>query len=168
MSDFGRNALLPTCYYYKKTSEFDRKLNVVRIRFMLTENELPAEAEQGNDPDQAPKEIIKSRTMFTGREKQALNNALTRFISCGRCSLFLASYRLNHDDAELQTAVNNIDDGWIILPWDLSMRALISKSYGCRIDVEAYHFESWCPDCHGPFVYSEPDNGQPYILRVKM
>ena len=135
---------------------------------MSSENESAAESEQENQLDQAPKEIAKRRSVFTGRDKQALDDALIRFTSCGRCSLFLAAYRLNYDDADLQTAVNNIDGGWLTLPWDLSIRELINKCYGCRIDVEGYHFESCCPECHTPFVYSEPDAGQTYTLRMKM
>ena len=128
---------------FQLSNRFDRWLKAVRINIMLSENEPAAGSEQEIELDQAPEKIEKTRTVFTGREKKALNNALTRFTSCGRCSLFLAAYSLNHDDVELQTAVNNIDNGWLILPWDPSIRELISKSYGCRIDVEAYHFESW-------------------------
>lgn len=157
-----------TLCLHQKSSKFDRWLKAVRIHIMLSENELAAESEREIEPDQAPEIVVRRRTVFTGRKKKALNNALARFTSCGRCSLFLAAYRLNHDDAELQAAVNSIDNGWLILPWDPSIRELIKKSYGCRIDVEAYHFESWCPECHGPFVYSEGEIGQSYTLRVKM
>ena len=135
---------------------------------MSSENESTAEPERENQLDQESKEIVKRRTVFTGRDKQALNDALTRFTSCGRCSLFLAAYRLNYDDAELQSAVNNIDGGWLTLPWDPSIRELINKTFGCRVDVEGYHFESCCPECHLPFIYSEPDSGQSYTLRIKM
>ena len=135
---------------------------------MSSENESAAESERENELDQAPKEIAKRRSVFTGQDKQALNDALIRFTSCGRCSLFLAAYRLNYDDADLQTAVNNIDGGWLALPWDPNIRELIIKSYGCRIDVEGYHFESCCPECHTPFVFSEPDTGQPYTILFKM
>ena len=135
---------------------------------MSSENESAAESEREDQLDQAPKEIAKRRSVFTDRDKQALNDALIRFTSCGRCSLFIAAYRLNYDDADLQTAVNNIDGGWLTLPWDPDIRELIIKSYGCHIDVEGYHFESCCPECHTPFVYSEPNTGQPYTLRIKM
>ena len=135
---------------------------------MSSENESATESEQENGLDQAPKEIVKRRSVFTGRDKQVLNDALTRFTSCGLCSLFLAAYRLNYDDADLQSAVNNIGGGWLTLPWDPSIRDLINKTYGCRVDVEGYHFESCCPDCHLPFIYLEPDTGQPYTLQIKM
>lgn len=135
---------------------------------MSSENESVTESEQENAPEQAPQETVKKRSVLSDRDKKALNKSLTRFTSCGRCSLFLAAYRLNHDDADLLAAVNAVDGGWLTLPWDPSMRELINKSYGCPIDVEAYHFESWCPECHGSFVYSEPEAGQPYTLRIKM
>ena len=135
---------------------------------MLSESEMTAESEQENESDQGPEESKKQRPVLSSREKRALNDALTRFTCCGRCSLFLATYRLSHDDFVLQTAVNNIAGGWLALPWDPGMRGLINKSYGCRIDLESYHFESCCPECHGLFVYSEPDAGQPFSLRIKM
>ncbi len=135
---------------------------------MSSENESTAESEQENQLDQTPEEIIKRRIVFTGQDKQALNDALARFTSCGRCSLFLAAYRLNYDDLDMQTAVNKIDGGWLTLPWEPKLRELITKSYGCRIDVDGYHFESCCPECHTPFIYSEPDAGQPYTFRIKM
>jgi hypothetical protein len=135
---------------------------------MSSENESSAESEQENQLDQAPKEIVKRRSVFTGRDKQALNDALTRFTSCSRCSLFLAAYRLNYDDVDLQTAVNSVDGGWLKLPWDPSIPELINKSYNCRVDIEGYHFESCCPECHVPFVYSEPDISQPFTFRIKM
>ena len=126
------------------------------------------QAGQASQDDQVPQEDIKPRVELSNKDKQILKDAFTRFTSCGRCSLFLAAYRLNHDDAELLTAVNNIEGGWLLLPWDRNLRELINKSYGCRIDVEAYYFESCCPECHGAYVYAEPENGQPNVMRVKM
>ncbi len=135
---------------------------------MLSESDPANESERENQLDQAPKEIVKRRTVLSNREKRALNEALIRFTSCGLCSLFLAAYRLNHDDSVMQTAVNNIVGGWLTLPSDLTSRGLINKCYGCRIDVEAYHFESCCPECHKLFVYLEPDTDQPNMLQIKM
>jgi hypothetical protein len=97
-----------------------------------------------------------------------MSELLTRFTSCGRCSLFLAAYRLNHDDDVLDTASREIDKGWLALPWDQSVRKLINKSYGCRIDVESYHFESCCPECLGQFRYTKPEPDQPAYLLVKV
>ena len=119
-------------------------------------------------PDEEPEESKKQRPVLTNQERQALNAALIRFSACGRCSMFLAAYRLHYDDSVLQTAVKNIEGGWLALPWDPAIRELINKSYGCRIDVESFHFESFCPECHGLFVYSEPDSGQPQRLLLKM
>lgn len=135
---------------------------------MSSENESVTATEQENVPEQPPQETVNKQTLLSDRDKKELNNALTRFTSCGRCSLFLASYRLSRDDADLLTAVRNLDGGWLILPWDPSLRELINKSYGCPIDVEAYHFESWCPECHGVFVYSEPEADKPQSLRIQM
>lgn len=143
-------------------------MKVVRIRTMLSEIESASESEQNSEPDEALQEEIKPRVEISGRDKQILKETLIRFTSCGRCSLFLAAYRLKHDDAEIVEAVNNIKGGWLALPWDRNVRELINKSYGCRIDVEAYYFESCCPECHGTFVYSDSENDQPNSLRLRM
>ncbi len=137
---------------------------------MLSESEEPYEFEldQEDEFDQEPEEVFIPRVVLTGREKKVLDEALARFTCCGRCSLFLAAYRLRHDDLILQAAVQGIKDGWLTLPTDLSTCELISKCYGCQIDVEAFHFESCCPECHEPFVYSETAEEQPFILRLKV
>lgn len=97
-----------------------------------------------------------------------MSDLLTRFTSCGRCSLFLAAYRLNHGDDVFEIASRDIKDGWLALPWDQTVRELINKSYGCQIDIEFYHFESCCPECLGQFRYAEPDPDQPAYLLVKV
>jgi hypothetical protein len=126
------------------------------------------QTEPASEIDQAPQEETKPRIEISAKEQRYLKEKLTRFTSCGRCSLFLAAYRLNHDDAELLAAANNIENGWLSLPWHPGLRKLLNKSYGCRIDVEAYYFESCCPECHGTFVYAESEDDEPYNLQIKM
>ncbi len=137
---------------------------------MLIESEesFEFELDEEDELDQEAEEPKVPRVVLVGREKKALDEALVRFSCCGRCSLFLAAYRLRHDDLVLQTAVQTISGGWLTLPTDLSIRGLINKCYGCQVDVEAYHFESSCPECHEPFVYAETDADQPSTLRMKM
>jgi hypothetical protein len=143
-------------------------MKAAKIRTMSSEIESTPETEQESEPVQAQQDDVKPRVKISGQDKQILKETLTRFTSCGRCSLFLAAYRLNHDDVEMLAVVNDIEDGWLALPWDSHVRGLINKSYGWRIDMESFYFESCCPECHGTFVYSGPENGEPNTLRVKM
>lgn len=152
--------------------EFDRWMKVVRIRDMSEEDEpiaesvLNAEAEEATED--TPEEAVKPRVELSGSEKRILDETLIRFTSCGRCSQFLAAYRLKHDDAELLAAVKTIENDWLPLPWDSTVRELLVKSYGCRIDMEAYYFESCCPECQSPFIVSEAENDGPYSLMMRM
>ncbi len=95
-------------------------------------------------------------------------DVLTRFTSCGRCSLFLAAYRIATDDQEFETAVANSNEHWLALPWDQQLRKLIIKSYGCRLDTDVYFFESSCPECLGKFRYSDPEADEPALLLFKI
>ncbi len=134
---------------------------------MSPDNDTASELVQ-SEPDQEPQEAIKPRATISNQDEKFLKESLIRFTSCGRCSLFLAAYRLNHDDAELLAVVKNIKDGWLTLPWDQHIRELINKSFGCRIDVEAFYFESCCPECHNPFTYAQPENGGDHTFRIKV
>lgn len=141
---------------------------------MLSEAETFPESTQEDPFDQdfedelVPQEERKPRVEIPAADQKFLQEKLSRFICCGRCSLFLAAYRLKHDDAELFAAVNRIENGWLTLPWDPGLRELINKSYGCRIDVEAYYFESCCPECHSAFVYAESAEDQTLQFRIKI
>ena len=134
---------------------------------MSPDNDTASALEQ-SESAQESQEVVKPRVTISNQDKKILKESLIRFTSCGRCSLFLAAYRLNHDDAELLAAVNNINHGWLTLPWDQHIRKLIIKSFGCRIDVESYYFESCCPECHNPFTYAQPENSGDYIFRIKV
>ena len=74
------------------------------------------------------------------------------FVACGRCSFFLTSYRLIHQDYE--TAVEESSGGWLNLSWNRKTGDLILKSYGSRIDRDIYRFEGICPECKRRYVYS--------------
>lgn len=147
-------------------------MKLVRIRDMSDDDELIPEStldpETEEAPDEASEEPAKPRVELSGKEKKILDEALIRFTSCGRCSQFLAAYRLNHDDAELLAAVKAIENDWLSLPWDAAVRELLVKSYGCRIDMEAFHFESCCPECHSPFIVSATENDEPFSLAIRM
>jgi len=135
---------------------------------MFSENESGTVTKIESHPEPASKENTHQRNIRTNRQDKAMNDVLTRFTSCGRCSLFFAAYRLGHDDDVLEAAIDGLDSGWLPLPWDQNVRELIIKCYGCRIDVEAYYFESCCPECHGQFTYSEADPDKPATILIKI
>ena len=108
---------------------------------------------------------IKSRK---GKKSLTKVNVLTRFTSCGRCSLFLAAYCLDKDDQVLESAIENSDGEWLPLPWDKATPPLIAISYGCRLDADVYFFEGSCPECLGKFRYAETESNEPTFLLFKI
>jgi len=92
---------------------------------------------------------------------------LPRFTSCGRCGLFLTVYRLSHDD-EFLAALDEIEGGWLTLPWHPEMRNLVLKCYGAPVDMESYFFEGTCRECRRPFSYAQLDPDQPALFLIKL
>jgi len=72
------------------------------------------------------------------------------FGTCPRCSYFLTGYRLIHDD--LDQAITENQEGWIVLSWSGPMRNLVHKVYGGRIDLEVTHFSGICRECHRAYI----------------
>lgn len=85
------------------------------------------------------------------RGKLTAERVQTAFVVCGRCSFFLAAYRLNHDDFE--EAARQAEGNWLVLTGDKASRQLLYKSFGCRFDVDTYHLEAICPECQRRYVY---------------
>lgn len=73
------------------------------------------------------------------------------FIACGRCSFFLAGYRVLHGLDALREAAEASDE-WLTLRWDSETKRLVMKSYGSRLDIEFYYFDGRCPECQRRFV----------------
>jgi hypothetical protein len=73
------------------------------------------------------------------------------FVVCGRCSFFLAAYRVNHDDFE--EATRQAEGNWLVLAGDKTSRQLLYKTFGCRFEVDTYHLEAICPECQRRYVY---------------
>lgn len=116
------------------------------------------------------KKALKSITPSAGRRKRphySEEDVLLRFTSCGRCGLFLTTYRLSHDQ-EFIEAIEEIEADWLILPWHPGMRELVNKSYGSPVDVESYFLEGTCPQCRRAFSYAEPNPDQPAWFLVKL
>ena len=77
------------------------------------------------------------------------------FVACARCSFFMSSYRLLHDD--LDEAGEQSRDGWLQLSWNQGTRQLVQKAFGFRIDSDTVHFEGICRDCWRSFVLDVPE-----------
>ena len=76
-----------------------------------------------------------------------------RYSDCGRCSFFLAGYKVLFGDEDLETAVAHRDGGWLLLTYTPKMRELINKSYGTRLDVDNYYYDGLCPECRRTFIF---------------
>lgn len=94
------------------------------------------------------------------------------FVTCGRCSFFLAGYRALHGVENLEQAAQESEDEWLTLAWDQDTRRLVQSSYGSRLDIEFYYFDGRCPECQRRFVIGageapapaddgEPEEGMP-------
>ena len=80
------------------------------------------------------------------------------FIACGRCSFFLAGYRVIHGVEALQRAADESDDDWLRLEWDHETQRLVQDSYGSRLDISFYYYDGRCPECQRRYVIcSEED-----------
>ncbi len=106
-----------------------------------------------------------------GRNKKknlTKSHVLTRFTSCGRCSLFLASYRIDNEEEAIETAIAHSEGNWLALPWNPNLKKLIVKSFGCHLDTDVYYFESTCPECRGKYRFSEAQDEGPACLYFKI
>jgi IS1 family transposase len=81
-----------------------------------------------------------------------------RFAVCGRCSFFVAGYKLLMGNEHWETAVNQIDGRWLRLAWTAEVGRLAGHSFGARLDISCFHYESRCPECGRSFQYRAADN----------
>ena len=137
---------------------------------MLENNEMVNNQKEVTSLDES---LNSSRSKNRSRVKDSKkildkNNVLLRFTSCGRCSMFLASYRILYGDQAFEDAISNSYDSWLPLPWNQGLRKLLIKSYSYRLDVDVYFFENSCPECLGTYRYAEPENGHPAYLLFKI
>ena len=130
----------------------------------MPEEEADDEDALQSSEEPEPREQPKKR-----RASPALRQVIAWFAACGRCSYFLAGYRLIADEEALETAVANQSKKWLALPWSHAMAELIHKTYGSRIDISCYHFEGQCPECHRRFTYqSAEEEGGPAAFRIEL
>ncbi len=129
---------------------------------MSETNETPAAQTSSRIDRENAKAALATIARPSGRRKRhhySNEDINLRFTSCGRCGLFLISYRLSHEQ-ELAEAIKDIDADWLALPWHHDMRELVNKSFGSPIDIKSYYLEGSCPECHRAFCYAEPDPEQ--------
>jgi hypothetical protein len=93
--------------------------------------------------------------------QMSVDAIVKRFTVCGRCSFFVAGYKLLVGDEEWETAVNQIDGRWLPLTWNADVRNLVSHSFGARLNVDYFHYESRCPECGRSFQYRAADDKSP-------
>ncbi len=82
-----------------------------------------------------------------------VDDIVKRFALCGRCSFFVAGYKLLAGDEGWETAVQETDGRWVHLAWQPELRELIGRSYGNRLDIDYYFCEGTCPECRRSFQY---------------
>lgn len=117
-------------------------------------------------PPQQPEQTPKQKKRDPSR---ALQQIVTWFAACGRCSYFLAGYRLISDEAALETAVANRGKKWLTVPWSQELADLIHKTYGSRIDTSYYHIDGQCPECCRRFTYQEANKkDQTTTFRIEL
>lgn len=77
------------------------------------------------------------------------------FFACGRCSFFLAGYRVLHGTEAIEQAAEASSDQWLTLKWDHETRRLVQASYGSRLDIDFFYFDGRCPECQRRYVIGE-------------
>ncbi len=85
------------------------------------------------------------------------DQVVAHFAACGRCSYFLAGYRVIHGVENLETAVDKSKAGWLSLSWNHAMLDLLSKSFAVEIYADFLHYDGCCPECGRHFVYQAGD-----------
>lgn len=101
------------------------------------------------------------------RDQKRIDDVKASFTACPRCSFFLAGYRLIQQDFE--EAVEKSTSGWLDLTWNLAVRNLIQKSFGCELVGDPQVFHGICPACRRAFVYeASQEEGEPDQFSIKI
>jgi hypothetical protein len=99
------------------------------------------------------------------REPSAQEKAAAAFFACGRCSFFLAGYRLIFSDFD--EAVEKSKGNYLTLSWNHAVRQLIQESYGSQLEEDAYHFQWSCKECRRAFAFDRGETAEnPDTLQV--
>ncbi len=96
-----------------------------------------------------------SEKITSQKGKKSVSEVIASFVACPRCSYFLSSYRLLHEDFD--SAVKESAAGWLLLSWDGAVNLLVQKSFGCHIYMELDSFQGICRECQRPYSYQKID-----------
>ena len=100
------------------------------------------------------------------RDSKAVAKIAKRFSSCGRCSFFLAAYRVSNENKLFVTAVDTINEDHLTLQSDYKIRKLMMKSYGIQLFSDTIRLTSCCPECRRPVTYSEQE--KKHIFQIQL
>lgn len=115
------------------------------------------------DPESTAKEARREKRRQRRRE-QALKQVQTDISACGRCSFFFADYTNLVDENKAGTdCLKSESSGWIEMPWSSPLRQAVTKSFGCRLDIDFYYYEGRCPDCGRRFKFTAKENAEPFF-----
>lgn len=168
------------------TEDAEDKMNEQPVPEAAVEAEVKGAAEIGTEPATEVKpaadavqedeaKVIKSRQLEKQNKRKARRRAaemalvVSWFAACGRCSFFLAGYKVAGGEEALVTAVANRGKHWLPLSWTRGIANLVHKSYGSRVDIDCYHYEGCCSECQRHFVYraAEGEDDLP-TLRIEL
>jgi hypothetical protein len=138
-----------------------------RQEALLTPEQSPATEVEETAESKSP-----AKQSASVRRKSGLTyeQVVAYFSACGRCSYFLAGYQVDHGLDDLQVAIENSKSGWLALLWDRKTLELVHKSFGVPIDIDCYHYESYCGECRRHFIYraASEDNKDPATFRLEV
>ncbi len=131
-------------------------------------NQLPVVEDAGGDGDAEPPAAKRSVSPSRG-PRLSVDDVVAHFAPCGRCGYFLAGYRAANGLEDLETAVSHAKSGWIVLSWNLAVRELVLKSYGCRIEEDDLHYEGCCRECRRHFIFrASRSASHPHTFRIEI
>lgn len=107
---------------------------------------------------QRERRVRQRRPRKPGEKPLAKKEVVDFFAGCGRCSFFLAGYRLLFTEESFDDAVAEMEDGYLILDWDQDVRNLVHRSFGVRVDVDFYQYQGRCQECGRNFLMRTADS----------
>lgn len=133
-----------------------------------TDEKADASEQEKKSPKDEKAERIRLNKKRRRIEAQ-FNLMVSHFAACGRCSYFLAGYRVIHGVENLETAVFDSKAGWLTLSWNHEMRKLLTKSYGIELYADTYHFDGCCSECGRHYTFQAGNTPEDAAtLRVQM
>lgn len=104
---------------------------------------------------------LKPATPQLSREdRQAYEQTVRRFQSCGRCGYLLADCRLALGEEALQKAVLAAHDNRLTIEGTEALRPLLVNAFGIRLDQGFDYYDGLCPECRRRYVFSVEETGR--------